>query len=752
MPGSPPAAPILAARAPGRARAALPPFLAALAFLAGLALAVLPSLAGPAAAQTVPVPFDSAPARDAVVTVAPTRVEVTFIEPVDPALAPSLTVVGPDGATVPTGAAAIDPANPAAVAAALPPGLRPGPYSVFWTARGAVGHATRSGTFAFRLAPPGPAGAAADAASWPAWWGVGLRWLGWLGLAAALAGGLLGRAAARAGAAARSPVSGGLVAGGGALALLAAATQPLLLAGSSPGLGARAAAGAMPLGWWLLPAAALLLVLLGLDLLAGGLAARAVPRLTGPLAVLLALAGAAGLALSAGEGGAAAGLRLLHAWATTSVAAGALALALGGALPAGAGETRGRRLLPFAAVALGVVALLAGAVPAARALAGGGSVDGPWGVALVAKLVFSALLAAAAVVMAVGLRRGGAGRGAATLAAGLGGLVLLAGSLLALSAPPTAAAGRLAQVDLVGRLPRALPGLGDAPGAVHLVLRPTSPGPTVVAARLTSGDGAPPDGRAPLALRLAFAPLDHPAAPATLEPAVDPATGLAVGTVDLPGEGWWQVTATATSGDAAAAATFDLVLPDPNLAGRGPAPAGDPRAEEVFRRGLATFGGLRSVAFDQRLNSGSGSLFASETVVTEQPPAYRESAPGTELVIVDGTQWARRGSDPWQQSPAGPLPVPSSWAAAYDRAAGFRLGPVETVDGEPCQVVTFSQPSPSGQAWAAAWYAWWVGTETGFVRRETMVAPRHYMRYDYRDFNASVTIAPPAAAATPAGG
>ena len=82
----------------------------------------------------------------------------------------------------------------------------------------------------------------------------------------------------------------------------------------------------------------------------------------------------------------------------------------------------------------------------------------------------------------------------------------------------------------------------------------------------------------------------------------------------------------------------------------------------------------------------------------------------------------------------------------------FRLGPVETVDGEPCQVVTFSQPSPSGQAWAAAWYAWWVGTETGFVRRETMVAPRHYMRYDYHDFNAPVTIAPPAAAATPAGG
>lgn len=78
----------------------------------------------------------------------------------------------------------------------------------------------------------------------------------------------------------------------------------------------------------------------------------------------------------------------------------------------------------------------------------------------------------------------------------------------------------------------------------------------------------------------------------------------------------------------------------------------------------------------------------------------------------------------------------------------MRLGRVEVVDGEPCQIVTFVLPATGLQE--PSWFAWWVGTESGHVRQMAMVARAHYMVRSYRDFDAPIAIVPPADAGLPA--
>jgi hypothetical protein len=90
---------------------------------------------------------------------------------------------------------------------------------------------------------------------------------------------------------------------------------------------------------------------------------------------------------------------------------------------------------------------------------------------------------------------------------------------------------------------------------------------------------------------------------------------------------------------------------------------------------------------------------------------------------------------------------PSAWGEEYAEATGFRLGRIEEIDGEACQIVTFATPRTQGRE--LAWYSWWVGTETGLVRRMAMVSRNHYMTNDYADIDAPLTVEPPVEVQTP---
>ena len=67
--------------------------------------------------------------------------------------------------------------------------------------------------------------------------------------------------------------------------------------------------------------------------------------------------------------------------------------------------------------------------------------------------------------------------------------------------------------------------------------------------------------------------------------------------------------------------------------------------------------------------------------------------------------------------------------------------PGSEIAGETAQIVTFFVPDQEGLS--AAWYACWVGTESGQVHRVAMISRAHYMVTDYRDFDGPIAIEPP---------
>ncbi|HET7093325.1 MAG TPA: hypothetical protein VFI22_07605, partial [Thermomicrobiales bacterium] len=314
-------------------------------------------------------------------------------------------------------------------------------------------------------------------------------------------------------------------------------------------------------------------------------------------------------------------------------------------------------------------------------------------------------------------------------------------------AAPGAPASPLAQVALAAPLPSPAAS-GGTPTLLHLTLQPALPGRNAATMWVTDAAGALPADLP--AIQLRFSPLDHAAPAATLAPPLDPNDGAGAGAIDLPGAGWWAVEATVTPRDGPAArTTLYLILPDPNVTGGGPLPPDDPRAKAVFERGLAGMTSLKNVRFAQTLGDGGGSVYTSESAVTTNPPAFEERSANATVIVADGQQWIKAGDAPWSVSPAASVPLPSTWGDAYTPVAGFRLGPIETVAGEPCQVVTFYHLNQVGRQWAPTWYAWWVGTDSGRVHREAMVSTRHYMIYNYSAFDAPATIEPPAGANGP---
>ena len=728
--------------------------------LAAWLLALLAFALAPWTAGAEPMLVGSLPAEDATVAAAPAEIELFFLEPV-PAVVASL--IDRHGATTPL-AATVDPADPRHVVAPLPADIGDGVWTIGWSAPDAEGRPT-AGTFAFRVANDRVPGAAATAGEWPRPWALAARWLVVLGAALAAGVAVLGMVGRR-GPGAIPTGAAGIAALGATLALVATVAEPILAAILSTGdapVPLADAFAAMPPGWWLRLVALALLALLTLGLLATRRAAA--PPLWASAAAL-GLAGAAlvGLGLSGHAATAYGAPRPLGAIAeivhavSLALFAGSLAAALFGRVPRPTGgdwpdERQPSPIARFARLALplGVIALVTGAIAAALVLP---RLQGLWagaygwlllldGVLLIAALALSARAALAAARRPDHVTPGAPV--ALKLAAPLALLAMLGASTLPLlAAPGTATMPTLARLDLAAAVP-----LGhDRSGEIHLSLAPAVPGENGVVFELETADGAVlAPAEAPV-VELTLHPLDHPGEARTVALVPDRFGGWATGEVDLPGAGWWQADVTLVPpGGRGSRVPFWFVLPDPNVTGHGPTPAADPAAQAVFERAMAALSDLRSVRYTQRLSDGSGSLYQSALEVTDavdgRPVAFAERSPRFESVVVGDTQWVREVSEPsWRERAAPSLSLPSAWSETYTAAEGFRLGPTVEIDGEQSQVVTFYLPRTPRSA--AAWFAWWVGEETGRIRRETMVSSRHYMVYTFADFNADIRIEPPA--------
>ena len=336
-------------------------------------------------------------------------------------------------------------------------------------------------------------------------------------------------------------------------------------------------------------------------------------------------------------------------------------------------------------------------------------------------------------------------------------LVLAVGAVVAVRArnddePTAPVAGSLELAAPLGDLDRP-----DAP-RVLLSLAPAEPGDNAAAVRITTNDGTPIPGALPEGVRLAVASLDDPAAEREIETRPD-RDGAATADLPLDAAGWWRLRIfPGQGGELDDGANFYLLLPDPNLHGDGAVdtPSSDAEAEAVYERGAAATAALHRLRYRQTMADGAGHVALIEHAVNDgsdgQPPTffYRVQG-GSEGYVVGDRGWTRRGGV-WEVRTVSPVIPPSAWGEEYEGATGFRLGGVETVDGEPCRIVTFVVPErtePRHQV--AAWYAWWVGEESGQVRRETMVSRAHYMVNESWDFDAAISIAPPpeALAASP---
>lgn len=313
---------------------------------------------------------------------------------------------------------------------------------------------------------------------------------------------------------------------------------------------------------------------------------------------------------------------------------------------------------------------------------------------------------------------------------------------------------RLAAVELAA--PIGGPEARDGSWA-RLRVAPARPGTNAVSLRATDADGRPlPAGEAP-PLVLAIASLDDPTEAPWPNMTLDDA-GSSVGEAELGG-GWWR--ADVRVGDPEAPAVilpFYFLLPDPNLHGTDAVAVSDAddAARAVLERGLTGLTGLHRVRYREALGDGQGHLALSDWAVDDGaaggPPAYSYRAPGgAESVVVGDRRWLRRPGEGWETGPGAPPVPPAEWGADYAGAIGARLGGEETVDGERCQIVTFAVPERTEpRRLAAAWYAWWVGVESGRLRREAMVSRNHYMVRAYADFDVPLAIAPPADAPDPA--
>jgi hypothetical protein len=219
--------------------------------------------------------------------------------------------------------------------------------------------------------------------------------------------------------------------------------------------------------------------------------------------------------------------------------------------------------------------------------------------------------------------------------------------------------------------------------------------------------------------------------------------------------GWWRLSVDVDGAEQPA--EFYLHIPDPNLNGPNAVPRGQASAEgeALFQRGMGALTSLRDVRFTQWIADGRGNAAVSEHGVTagdgSTPPGFTyRAAGGMEAVVIGSTRWIRfPGDASWEEQQGAPVVLPSEWDEEYIGATEFTILGEETIDGERCRLLAFVAPELTEPRRTVAWYLWWVGEETGHVRKEAMVSRLHYMLNEFSEFDVPIALSPPQEAATP---
>ena len=153
-----------------------------------------------------------------------------------------------------------------------------------------------------------------------------------------------------------------------------------------------------------------------------------------------------------------------------------------------------------------------------------------------------------------------------------------------------------------------------------------------------------------------------------------------------------------------------------------------PSAAGMFAAVTRTMESLRTYRFDEDLTSGVGALSRSTWEVQAPDRMRFRTSDGFRAVVVGRSRWDFRGGR-WQRSAYSRLDLPSYM---WDGARGARILP-----GSRRTLVVFDrEPVP-------AWFKLTIDDQNHVVDAE-MLAPSHFMRQRFYDFNVPLTIEPPA--------
>ena len=232
--------------------------------------------------------------------------------------------------------------------------------------------------------------------------------------------------------------------------------------------------------------------------------------------------------------------------------------------------------------------------------------------------------------------------------------------------------------------------------------------------------------------------------------------GTATGTARFSQPGWWRILVETSASETPA--TFDFIVPDPNIAGPGAVPVArtQPEAESLYRQGLEALTTLQSVHYVQWMADGKGNGAISEHTVSggtaTLPPefAYR-AAGGMEAIMIGDVRWVKLPNDMgWTRQEGAVIIPPSEWGEEYSGATQFTVLGQEEVHGVQTTIISFLVPElTEPQRRTAAWYAWWIQPATGHILRETMVSRSHYMLNVFSDYDVPLNLQPPAMDGTP---
>ena len=221
--------------------------------------------------------------------------------------------------------------------------------------------------------------------------------------------------------------------------------------------------------------------------------------------------------------------------------------------------------------------------------------------------------------------------------------------------------------------------------------------------------------------------------------------------------GWWRIAVETSAGETPA--TFDFIVPDPNVAGPGavPAPQTQPDAAALYQHGLRALTSLKSVHYLQWMADGKGNGAISEHRVSggtaTLPPefAYR-AAGGMEAIMIGDVRWVQLPNNlGWTKQEGAIIVPPSEWGEEYEGATQFTILGQEEVHGIPTTIISFLVPEVTEpQRRTAAWYAWWIDPVSGHLLREAMVSRSHYMLNIFDDYDEPLNLQPPALDGTPA--